>query len=84
MNETLKKRNEVILALYLAIFSLIKPILVNMPEKSTIILGITTVILIGSWILLEWWCEKKNYNIIKVLFIYNCYFRWHSKVCPCV
>lgn len=53
MNKFLREQNEILLALYMTIFSLMKPILISVPEKSTIILTFTIAILIGIWILCE-------------------------------
>ena len=59
MINIMKYRSEILLAIYMTIFSLIKPILIKNPDKSTLILAILTLMLLGSWLLLEWIYTKK-------------------------
>lgn len=58
----LKNRSEILLTLYLVIFSLLKPLLLNNLGSSTFILAIATGLIIGTWILFEIIC-KKNITI---------------------
>ena len=43
MINIMKYRSEILLAIYMTIFSLIKPILIKNPDKSTLILAILTL-----------------------------------------
>lgn len=74
MKKVLKERNEILLALYMTIFSLIKPILINMPESSTLILAIVTGGIIGLELVFEWIYTKKINVCIKYIFYNYCLF----------
>ncbi len=76
MKKVLKERNEILLALYMTIFSLIKPILINMPESSTLILAIVTGGIIGLELVLEWIYTKKINVCIKYMFFIIIVYLW--------
>lgn len=58
----LRNRSEILLTLYLVIFSLLKPVLLKNLDSSTFILAIATGSIIGIWILFEI-IYKKNITI---------------------
>jgi len=75
MINIMKYRSEILLAIYMTIFSLIKPILIKNPDKSTLILAILTLMLLGNWLLLEWIYTKKITISLRYLsFILIIYF----------
>lgn len=55
----LRNRSEILLTLYLVIFSLLKPLVLSNLGSSTFILAIATGLIIGTWILFEIIYKKK-------------------------
>ncbi|MCI7205643.1 MAG: hypothetical protein MSA15_06555, partial [Clostridium sp.] len=74
MINILKNRSEILLPLYLVIFSLLKPLLINNSSNSTFILAIVTVIIVGAWFICELIYKKRlliSYKyLLFILFIY--------------